>query len=127
VSITELPPIGCMTKRSLVADVVRTFDALGWYSPTIIKAKILLQMLWLERIHWDDCFPNAILQEWSKWRQELPLLSKHYIPHCYYPKEAMIISTQLHGFSDVSEKAYLGVVYLRMEDSNGTVCLPCHV
>ena len=110
-----------MTKRALVADVARTVDALGWYSPTLIKAKILLQLLWLERISWDDCVPSTILEEWSKWRQELPLLSDHYIPRCYYLKEANIVSTQLHGFSDASEKAYTGVVYLRMEYSKGMV------
>ena len=121
VNVTELPPIECMTKRSLVSDVAKTFDALGWYSPTIVKAKILLQALWLEGIGWDDCVPSTILEEWSKWRRELPLLSTHYIARCYYPKEAVIVSTQLHGFSDASERAYSGVVYLRMEDSNGMI------
>ena len=42
VHVTELPPIESMTKRSLVSDVAKTFDVLGWYSPTIVKAKILL-------------------------------------------------------------------------------------
>lgn len=121
VSVTELPPIECITKRSLVSDVAKTFDALGWYSPAIVKAKVLLQMLWLEGIGWDDCVPTAVLEEWSKWRQELPLLSTHCIPRCYHPKEATIVSTQLHGFSDASEKAYAAVVYLRMEDSNGMI------
>ena len=107
-----------MTKRSLVSDVAKTF---GWYSPTIVKAKILLQALWLEGIGWDDCVPNTILEEWSKWRRELLLLSTHYIARCYYPKKAVIVSTQLHGFSDASERAYSGVVYLRMEDSNGMI------
>ena len=65
--------------------------------------------------------PDAVLQEWSRWRRELPLLSAHHIPPCYYPKEVAITSTQLHGFSDASEKAYSGVVYLRMEDSTGAV------
>ncbi len=31
VNVTELPPIECMTKRSLVSDVAKTFDTLGWY------------------------------------------------------------------------------------------------
>lgn len=110
-----------MTKRSLDSDVAKTFDVLGWYSPTIVKAKILLQILWLEKIGWDDPVPSAVLQEWSKWRTELPMLSEHHIPRCYYPREATITSTQLHGFSDASEKAYSGVIYLRMEDSNGAV------
>ena len=35
VHVTKLPPIESMTKRSLVSDVTKTFDALGWYSPTI--------------------------------------------------------------------------------------------
>ena len=120
-SVTELPPIECLTKRALISDVAKTFDVLGWYSPAIIKAKILLQILWLEKIGWDDLVPDAVLQEWSRWRRELPLLSAHHIPRCYYPKEVAITSTQLHGFSDASEKAYSGVVYLRMEDSTGAV------
>ena len=62
-----------------------------------------------------------MLEEWSKWRRELPLLSTHCIPRCYCPKEANTVSTQLHGFSDASEKAYSGVVYLRMEDGNGRI------
>ena len=120
-SVTELPHIECMTKRSLVSDVAKTFDALGWYSPTIVKAKVLLQTLWLEGIGWDECVPDAVLEEWSKWRRELPLLSTHCISRCYYPKEATIVSTQLHGFSDASEKAYAAAVYLRMEDTNGVI------
>ena len=39
-------------------------------------------------------------------------------PRCYY---AIIVSTQLHGFSDTSEKAYSGVVFLTMQDSNGLI------
>ena len=110
-----------MTNRSLVSNVTKTFDALGWYSPAIVKAKVLLQTLWLEGIGWDDSVPNAILKEWSKWRRELPLLSTHCIPQCYYTKEVTIVSTQLHGFSDASEKAYAAVVYLRKEDTNGMI------
>lgn len=55
-----------MTKISLVSDIAKTFDALGWYSPTIVKAKILLQMLWLEKINWDDPVSDPILEEWSR-------------------------------------------------------------
>ena len=76
-------------------------------------------MLWLENVGWDDCIPNAILEEWSKRRRELPLVSTHCILRCSCPGEANVVCTQLHGFSDASEKAYSGVVYLRMEDSNG--------
>ena len=63
-----------MTKRSLISDVAKTFDVLGWYSPIIVKAKILFQMLWLEKLGRDNPVPENILQPWSKWREELPLL-----------------------------------------------------
>ena len=65
--------------------------------------------------------PEPILEQWSKWRLELPMLSTCRIPRCYHPKSVAIASIQLHGFSDASEKAYSGVVYLRMVDTNGVV------
>ena len=120
-TVADLPQVNGLTKRGLVSDIAKTFDILGWYSPTIVKAKILLQMLWSEKTGWDDPVPGTILEEWLQWRSELHLLSSHHIPRCYYPKGVTITFMQLHGFSDASEKAYSGAVYLRMEDSNGTV------
>ena len=98
------------------SDIAKTFNALGWYSPMIVKAMILLQMLWSEKINWDDPVYKALLEEWFQWRSELHLLSSHDIPRCYYPKQATITSMQLHGFSDASERAHSGVVCLWMED-----------
>ena len=43
ITVSDLPPIGSLTKRSLVSDVAKIFDVLGWYAPTIVKMKILLQ------------------------------------------------------------------------------------
>ena len=43
------------------------------------------------------------------------------VPLCYFPKEAQIVSLQLHGFSDASTSAYTGVVYLRTTDTSGKV------
>ena len=118
-----LPPLESITKRALVSDIARTFDALGLFSPSIIKAKILLQRLWEQKIDWDDAVPESIREAWSQmaWRSELNMLTEKRIPRCYFPKEAKIISTQLHGFSDASELAYAGAVYLRMCDSEGNV------
>ena len=110
-----------MTKMSLVSGVAKTFDALGWYSLTIVKAKILLQALWFEGIGWDDCVPMLSWKNGLSGDGSLSVLSTHYIAWCYYPKATVIVSTQLRGFSDASEKAYSGVIYLRMEDSNGMI------
>ena len=37
--------------------------ALGWYSPTIIQAKILVQWLWSAKIRWDDFVPMTLVEK----------------------------------------------------------------
>ena len=110
-----------LTKRALVSDIGKIFDVLGWFSPTIIKAKILLQRVWEAKISWDELVPQPILNKWLQWRSELPQVTDIGIPRCYYPKTAEIPTFQLHGFSDAFEVAYAGVVYLGMTDASGHV------
>ena len=119
--VAPLQDTANITKRALISDIAKTFDALGWFSPTIIKAKILLQRLWESRIGWDDLLPQTMYQSWLQWRSELPLLSEIHIPRYYYSKDSTVDSIQLHGFSDASEDAYAGVVYLRVQDTGGNV------
>ena len=64
-----------------------------------------------------------MLEVWQRWGSELAILRDHQIPSCYFPKEANTTSIQLHGFSDASELAYAGEVYLRIKDSNNDVHL----
>ena len=79
------------------------------------------------KIGWDDPVSDEIHVVWKHWRSELEMLSTKHIPRCYYPKDARIVSTQIHGFSDASEAAYAGIVYLRMTDSadNTQARVPC--
>lgn len=65
--------------------------------------------------------PEQVRDVWMQWRNELQLLAGQHINRCYFPKDVQIISTQLHSFSDASERAYSGVVYLRLLDSDGNV------
>ena len=116
-AVSESSKIQNHTKRLLVSDIAKTFDVLGWYSPAIIKIKILLQRVWELKVDWDDPIPPEIETIWQQWRMELLLLSDKHIPRCYFPKESVVKSVQLHGFSDASEEAYAGVIYLRMVDS----------
>ena len=120
-TVAELPPIISITKRALVSDIAKTFDILGWFSPAVIKVKILLQRLWEQKIDWDDQVPTRIYEVWFQWRSELHLLMNKHIPRCYFDKGSQIATLQLHGFSDASENAYAAVVYLRMTDTFGRV------
>ena len=109
------------TKRSLLSNIARVYDVLGWCSPSVIKLKILMQRLWEEKLGWDDAVPLCILEVWEKWRKELPMLNDHLIPRCYYPRDTKVKTIQLHGFCDASESAYAAVTYLRVTDIKDTV------
>ena len=118
-TVAELPPPVNVTKRFLVSDVAKTFDILGWFSPSIILVKILLQRLWELKVDWDDVVPQSVREIWLQWRKELTLLSTKHIPRYYFRKDSHIVSRELHRFSDASELAYAAVVYLRMVNSDG--------
>ena len=120
-TISEPPDNDALTKRVLTSDIAKTFDVLGWFSPSTIKAKILLQKLWEQGIAWDEMVPPPVLETWQRWRSELQLLSEKTLPRCYHPKDITKDSVQLHGFSDASENAFAAVVYMRVIDMNRAV------
>ena len=108
---TELPSLDHITKRFLVSDVAKTYDILGWFAPSVIMIKILLQQLWEQKVGWDEEVPITIQEAWWQWRRELKLLSTKCIPRFYFPKESKVHTLELHGFSDASEMAYAAVAY----------------
>ena len=83
--------------------------------------KILLQHFWEIKLNWDDPVPDNPLEVWSQWRMELRSLSTIHILRCYSSVGFSVSSMQLHEFSDASEEAYAGVVYLCLVDSTGKV------
>ena len=56
-TVAKLSPLGNITKRTLISDIAKIFDVLGWFFPSIIKMKILLQQLWELKVDWDDSAP----------------------------------------------------------------------
>ena len=81
----------------------------------------ILQRLWENKLNWDDPVPSSIQDVWTQWKTELQPLSNYHVSRYYFSKDANIINIQLHGFSDASEDAYAGVVYIRGEDTHSNV------
>ena len=50
------------TKRGILSSVASIFDPLGFVSPAILEAKLIIQSLWKLKVDWDDNIPKDILQ-----------------------------------------------------------------
>ena len=97
------------------------YDPLGWLCPFIIKAKLMIQMLWESGVEWDEEVPSEIENEWRKWVKELSYVKELKIPRRYNQSEYKVDHsyTELHTFGDASEVAYAAVSYLKTYDSEG--------
>ena len=100
------------TKRGIISDVSKTFDVLGWIAPAVLPMKILFQSLWEKDQEWDGSAPPSVVEEHARWRQQLPCLSTKQLPRCY-TLHSSILTQELQGFSDASQRAFGAVVYLR--------------
>ncbi|XP_011859874.1 PREDICTED: uncharacterized protein LOC105557286 [Vollenhovia emeryi] len=115
---------GRLTKRLVLSEVAQIFDPLGFASPVVIRAKILLQELWLHKLQWDDPLPSQLSARWLIIREELTSLAKLSIPR--WLNTWSDSQVELHGFSDASQLAMAAVIYISVHDSNGaTFSLVC--
>ncbi|KAL7735481.1 hypothetical protein ACLKA6_010517 [Drosophila palustris] len=112
-------PLGVPTKRIVLSTIARLFDPLGWLSPLIVTAKMLMQRLWKEGLKWDDQVSASIQKEWTKFINDLPYITEIRIPR-YLNFGGTYASGQLHIFCDASAKAYGAVAYLRVQSSDHT-------
>ena len=98
------------TKRSTLSVIAKIFDPLGWASPVVISAKILLQEMWRSKVDWDDQLPAALQHRWQIFMNHLPRLTEIRIPR--WVNTLSTDSISLHGFANASQAAYAAVIYL---------------
>ena len=79
-AVGDFPSDRTLTKRALASNIARVYDILGWYSPSVIKVKVLLQQLWTLNIDWDDVVPAAIQHIWENGRESFPHLMNIIFP-----------------------------------------------
>ncbi|XP_011858260.1 PREDICTED: uncharacterized protein LOC105555830 [Vollenhovia emeryi] len=99
-----------LTKRRVLSEVAQIFDPLGFVSPIVIRAKMLLQELWLHKINWDEPLPSQVVSRWLNIRKDLTSLARLSIPRWFNTSSDSTV--ELHGFSDASQFAMAAVVYM---------------
>lgn len=110
------------TKRGVLSVISSLFDPLGFLSPFVFSAKILLQELWRDKLPWDQEIPESYLSQWQRWLEDLPHVITIDIPRCYKTPCLGTPSTiQLHNFADASRRGYAAVSYLRFVDEKAAI------
>lgn len=113
-----------ITKRTILSEIARIFDPLGFISPVTVRAKIILQELWLAKVGWDDLLPSEMSIRWRTFLQQLQDLHQLSIPRWLH-FSTTAYSIELHGFSDASQLAMAAAIYFKVTtaDGNSTVTL----
>ncbi|KAH9639102.1 hypothetical protein HF086_009071 [Spodoptera exigua] len=106
------------TKRSMLSDISKLFDPLGWLSPISTKLKLLFQQVWLSSSQWDDKLPDPIGKEWLNIKGDMHKINQFKLERWLGTAENNTI--ELHGFCDSSNKAYACVVYSKTENNEVT-------
>lgn len=105
-----------ISKRTILSEVAQIYDPLGFISPITIRAKMLMQELWLEKFNWDDALPDGISTRWKNFKTELSLLENIVIPR--WTRTLKTSTCELHGFSDASKLGMSAVVYLKINSTS---------
>ncbi|XP_062535030.1 uncharacterized protein LOC134204219 [Armigeres subalbatus] len=116
--IASINPTSATTKRTILAGVSTHFDPLGITSPVVIRAKILLQELWLQPCGWDDEISDPANEKWTSYCSDLAKLSSYAVDrYVFLPNSTY----ELHTFADASEQAYGACTFARSISSKGQI------
>ncbi|KMQ87330.1 gag-pol polyprotein precursor [Lasius niger] len=96
----------------MLSQTAQLFDPLNWLAPIIIRAKIIIQATWIQRLNWDAPLAPEEAAAWTELEEELPLLEGVRVPR-WFRGDASAGTLEIHGFSDAFERAYAAVIYLR--------------
>ena len=120
ISTANVPTEFPLTKRNVLRRVATVFDPLGFVSPFVMKAKVMLQELWSRGYDWDYVIQDEIASRIGSWYEQLRSLGNVHVPRCLCEEKEVVIK-QVVTFVDASQQAYGTVVYLQCVYNDATV------
>ncbi|XP_071576707.1 uncharacterized protein [Temnothorax nylanderi] len=117
---SAVPGTITFTKRAIASDIAKLYDPLGLISPIMIRAKIILQELWLLKTGWDETISVNLQERWTTFRQQLLQLEPLSLPRWLGILRCDTARIEIHGFSDASQLAMAAVVYIRIPNGDNT-------
>ena len=91
-------------------------DPLGFFNPSLLKAKPLLCNLWKMDIEWGKPVIYQFADRWKEIKEDLNTIKEKKLPRFFGNKE-----TELLCFCDPSSKAYVTTIYLRCQENGRTI------
>ena len=101
------------TKWNTMRLLAGVYDPLGLISPVTVSVKVMFQEICRQKCGWDEQLEGGFKKGVEDWIKGLIDCHRIDVKRCVYdhPHEE-VEECSLHGFADVSKKAYCGVVYL---------------
>lgn len=113
IKINEKPMT--QTRRGILSFVSSIYDPLGFLSPVILPAKMILQELCGKKFSWDEDIPTDMARKSQQWLLDFAKLQGFTVDRCFKPVGfGNVTSVQLHHFADASERGYGVVTHLRI-------------
>ncbi|KAK5984284.1 Integrase catalytic domain-containing protein [Trichostrongylus colubriformis] len=97
------------TKRTALKAFASTFDPLGLLAPLLVRAKMFIQDLWINKHSWDENMDDNTCKKWKEIVQDMNGFTKN-IPRFVGTSEGT--KHNLVVFSDASQRVYAAVAYL---------------
>ena len=108
-----------MTKRTLLSQVARFYNPIGFAAAFVIRAKISMQELWQIGLDWDDELPDDVQERWIQLFKEMQELDKIRFKRCLVPSESSELPV-LCVFSDAPQEAFGACAYIRQRRNEDT-------
>ena len=90
------------------------FDPVGFLKPFVVRAKLLMQEVWISEIDCDDQLPENISHKAKKSFPELQDLGNIKIGRCLRkPKIQVVRDQSFRVFSEKIQDAYAAIMYER--------------
>ena len=90
------------------------FDPLGYFTPTVLQAKLFIQELWVDKLDWDTEFQMERVNKWNEICKNLKDISSYCLPRYLgiVTSDTQSVEYNLVCFCDASKGAYAVTVYL---------------
>ena len=110
------------TKHRVVSVFSSVFDPCVFLLIFVLWVKCVIQELWRKGLDWDETLPYAMQLKWTQWLSEVKKLNTLKITRHHTALTSNVQQTEIHMFSDASERGFGAVAYLRYTSDNNIVC-----